>query len=336
MAMPASGNKGTAEAEFRASYDRVAKILSGFFCLLVLAMAIALRNVFTTALLALVVGLAYAWSPRGYCVSRDSITVKRLIGDVRVPLERVRELRRATPDDWRGSLRLWGSGGLFGYYGLHRTSRLGRCTWYMTNCKNAVVLVTEEKTTIYSPDDVDGFFAAARPAGSIQIPKRGGSSAAVAEGDAPATGGAPSTRMRVAVTAAVTLAIIGLIIGLFAIRYSPGPPTYTLSHEALEIHDAFYPVTLKTESVDVDRIQIVDLNRETDWRPVVRTSGFSNSHYHSGWFRAQNGTKVRLYSAEGRRLVLLPRIGDEAPVLLEAENPDRFVQDIASEWGHRK
>jgi len=33
---------------------------------------------------------------------------------------------------------------------------------------------------------------------------------------------------------------------------------------------------------------------------------------------------------------LLPRIGGEAPVLLEVEDPDRFVQDIASEWGHRK
>ncbi len=65
--------------------------------------------------------LSYAYSPRGYTLAERSIVVKRLIGGARIPLERVREARRTTSADLRGCIRLWGSGGMFGYYGLFRT-----------------------------------------------------------------------------------------------------------------------------------------------------------------------------------------------------------------------
>jgi hypothetical protein len=81
--------------------------------------------------------------------------VKRLIGNIEVPLEGVRETRRITKDDLRGAIRLFGSGGFFGYYGLFRTTKFGKCTWYVTNRKNMVVIVADARTTLYSPDDVD-------------------------------------------------------------------------------------------------------------------------------------------------------------------------------------
>ena len=102
--------------------------------------------------------LSYAYSPRAYSVSNGAIIVKRLIGNVRVPPENLRVLRKIEKDDLRGCMRLWGSGGLFGYYGLFRTSKLGRCTWYATNRKKLVVAIGEKTTTVLSPDDVDSFF----------------------------------------------------------------------------------------------------------------------------------------------------------------------------------
>ena len=50
--------------------------------------------------------LCYAYSPRKYAISEQSIVVKRLIGDVRIPLDNVREVRAATPDDFQGCVRL--------------------------------------------------------------------------------------------------------------------------------------------------------------------------------------------------------------------------------------
>jgi hypothetical protein len=59
-------------------------------------------------------------------------------------------------------MRLFGSGGFFGYYGLFRTTKFGKCTCYVTNRKNMVVIVADSKTTLYSPDDVDGFLEGIR------------------------------------------------------------------------------------------------------------------------------------------------------------------------------
>jgi hypothetical protein len=115
---------------------------------------------------ALLLIINYAWSPGCYTVSGRFIIINRLIGTVRVPLEGIREARRATPDDLRGCVRLAGSGGLFGYYGLFRTATLGKCSWYVTNRRNSVVVITAARTIVVSPDELDRFLSAVRTASS--------------------------------------------------------------------------------------------------------------------------------------------------------------------------
>ncbi|HEV2199338.1 MAG TPA: PH domain-containing protein [Bryobacteraceae bacterium] len=150
--------------EFAASYDTTTRIVSGAVCAgTVLAAATAMaaaHNIIVGCLVLTLLPITYVYSPRGYKVAGRSIVVKRLIGSVTVPLEGLRAARRINADDLRGCIHLGGSGGLFGYFGLFRTSSLGRCTWYVTNRKNAVVVIGASKTTVYSPDDVDGFLAA--------------------------------------------------------------------------------------------------------------------------------------------------------------------------------
>ena len=139
--------------------------------------------------------------------------------------------------------------------------------------------------------------------------------------------------------ASLVIKSIGIILGtaaiafiVFALLYSPGPPRYTLSPDALAIHDLFYPVTVSAASVDVGQVRIVDFDVDTNWRPTARTNGFANSHYRSGWFRVADGRKVRMYRAGGRRLVLLPPRTDSVPVLLEASQPEKFVEEVRRAW----
>jgi hypothetical protein len=77
--------------------------------------------------------LVYLYSPQSYRVSGDSILIRRLVGTVRLPLDSIRELRAGAADDFRQCARLWGSGGVFGYFGLFKTVKLGECRWYMRN-----------------------------------------------------------------------------------------------------------------------------------------------------------------------------------------------------------
>ena len=298
---------------FSASYDTTTKVISAVVLVVFLVIIVATHSVVAGCLTAAIVVGAYAWSPRGYAVSDGSIEVKRLIGRARIPLDGLREARAATKDDFRGCLRLFGNGGLFGYYGLFRTSKLGKSTWYVTNRGKAVVVVTGEKTVLFSPDNVEGFIAAI---GAPTAP-------------VPATQDAGS---RVGSLAGAAIGIVVIAILAFAFLYSPGPPSYTLTPESLTIHDRFYPVTLNRTSVDVEHIRVVDFGVDTEWRPTRRTNGFANAHYASGWFRVASGQTIRMYRAGGTRLVLLPPKGDGAALLLETREPEKFVIELRRKW----
>jgi hypothetical protein len=302
---------------FSASYDTTTKILSAVVLIVSLVIVATTHSVVAGSLTALILVGAYAWSPRGYAVTGGSIEVNRLIGTVRVPLDGVREVRAATKDDFRGCLRLFGNGGLFGYYGLFRTSKLGKSTWYVTNRGKAVVVITGSKTVLFSPDDVDGFIAAIGAPTPTPTP-------------VPAAQDAGS---RIGSLIGPAIGIVVVAILAFAFLYSPGPPSYTLTPESLTIHDRFYPVTLNRTSVDVEHIRVIDLGMDTEWRPTERTNGFANAHYASGWFRMASGKTVRMYRAGGARLVLLPPTkGDGAAVLLETREPEKFVVEVREKW----
>jgi len=129
----------------------------------------------------------------------------------------------------------------------------------------------------------------------------------------------------------IGIGAVGLAIA--AATYAPGRPAYTLTRDSLTIHDRFYAVTLRAGDVDVAGVRVVDLATESEWRTTARTNGFANSHYQSGWYKVRGGQKIRLYRADATRLVLLPPKGTGAAVLLDAKDPEEFVQKVRREWG---
>jgi hypothetical protein len=311
-------------SSYSVSYDSTTKFISAVVCIFLIAVVVLTRSVVVGCFAALVIALCYAYSPRGYVISEESLIVRRLIKSVRFPLDSIREVRVAGPGDLRYWIRVFGNGGLFGYYGLFRTSKLGTCSWYVTNRGNAVVLITSTKTVVLSPDDVYGFVAKIKAVAPV-------SDALRSEQDSRSTG---SSRSR-----GWFWKLIGIVIGILAILlvaaallYSPGPPKYTLTPEGLAIHDRFYPVTLRAADVDVAHIRVVDISLDSHWRPTMRTNGFANAHYHSGWFRIAGGEKVRMYWANSRRLVLFPPKGEGAPVLMEVKQPEAFIQKVRLVW----
>ena len=317
--MPANPN-----VSFSISYDAPTKFISAVVCVIFLCAMIATRSVFVACLSALVVALSYAYSPRGYVISEGSVFVRRLIGRVRIPLDDIFEIRTAKSEDLKGCIRLFGSGGLFGYYGLYRTSKLGKCNWYVTNRDIPVVLITGAKTVILSPDDANGFVAALRMAASIPDARLIESISNTAQT------GRRTGQFAGLLGGAIGILAVLLIVG--ALLYSPGPPKYTVTSAGLNIHDRFYPVALKAGDIDVGNIRIVDIGADLDWRVTMRTNGFANFHYRSGWFKVASGKKVRIYRADSRNLVLLPPKGEGTPVLLEVKQPGAFIQEARQSW----
>jgi hypothetical protein len=312
------------ESSFSISFDSVTKFISAGVCILLIGAAIGTRSILAACLCVLVIGLGYAYSARGYAITGGALVIRRLIGNIEIPLGDIRELRAAEAEDLRGCIRLFGSGGFFGYYGLYRTSKLGKCSWYVTQRDHGVVVVTGDKTFVLSPDDVNGFVMALRMAVSAPQAGLAGSVAGSAQ-----TGRRTG---RFAKILAIAIGILALLLTAGALLYSPGPPEYTLNTEGLAIHDRFYPVTLKAAEIDLASIETVNIKTDPDWRVTTRTNGFANFHYASGWYKAANGQKVRMYHADSRILVLLPPKGEGAPVLLEVNQPDAFIRELRQLW----
>lgn len=147
---------------FSVTYDRSTKIVSAAVVATLLPAALVAHSGIATGMAILVIFLSYAYSPRGYTLSERVLTVNRLIGNVRIGLDHLQEVRATAAGDMRWRLPMWGSGGLFGYYGLYHTAGLGKCTWYVTDRSKCVVVITREKTVVLSPGDVEGLVTAVR------------------------------------------------------------------------------------------------------------------------------------------------------------------------------
>lgn len=152
---------------YSATWDRLVKgVTAAVFLLLISlgAVLILIAEDFVVAttvvaLFSLILFLPYLWAPRGYTLRGDCIIVRRVIGDLRI---RVGQLPSRWKWTWCG-LRLFGSGGLYGYFGIFTFKGTGRVRMHATN-RHKLVLVrdVEGRKYLLSPDDPESFIRQAQ------------------------------------------------------------------------------------------------------------------------------------------------------------------------------
>jgi hypothetical protein len=150
------------EDAYSISWDNLVKgITIGVFVLLaslIIILALISKNpLLTAALIAVfsaVLFVPYLWAPRGYKLHDNQVIIKRPIGDARIIIAQAASRWKWT---WWG-LRLFGSGGMYGYYGLFTFKGTGMVRMHATN-KHKLVLITDVKGKKYllSPDDPERF-----------------------------------------------------------------------------------------------------------------------------------------------------------------------------------
>lgn len=157
--------------KFAASLDKTALALT---TLATIAFAVIIGGQFTTSSAAnravpiyttvgclLVYGLAFAFRPAGYAITEEEIIIRRPLLNVRIRRADIRRVAALPAQDISVSIRLFGVGGLFGYYGKYTTAGLGRATWYATRRDTPVLLETaDDKKYILTPNDPSSFVGA--------------------------------------------------------------------------------------------------------------------------------------------------------------------------------
>ena len=95
-------------------------------------------------------------APRGYSIADGRLTILRLVRPVQIPLASIRTVEPLSAERLAGSLRTFGSGGLFGYYGRFRNAGLGNYRMYATR-GDGFVLVRAALPYVLTPDSPDRF-----------------------------------------------------------------------------------------------------------------------------------------------------------------------------------
>ena len=99
---------------------------------------------------------------RGYVLTSDHIEVRRLGWSTTLPLAGLVAVT-GEPEGLRGSLRLFGNGGLFGISGWFWNRRLGRFRAYATDQDRAVLLrYRSGAKVVVTPHDVQHFIVRVR------------------------------------------------------------------------------------------------------------------------------------------------------------------------------
>ncbi|SIN80277.1 PH domain-containing protein [Algoriphagus halophilus] len=156
--------------KFKASLDTLAKGITVFIILLFIYLGQRsfliimdsetdttsfYLHVFILVFLILVLFGTWVFSPQGYEIGDGTLTIKRIIGNVHIRLPEIIEVKELSKEETRGTIRTFGVGGLFGYFGRFYIPKLGRVILFATQRKNKVLIKKKDETQIIiTPDNL--------------------------------------------------------------------------------------------------------------------------------------------------------------------------------------
>lgn len=100
-------------------------------------------------------GLGYM--PIRLTIGNDKIILHRLFGAINIPIKDIIAIKAIPNSETAFSIRIFGSGGLFGYLGKFKNKILGNYTMYATNVNELILIRTDRKTYVFSCKNRDEF-----------------------------------------------------------------------------------------------------------------------------------------------------------------------------------
>jgi hypothetical protein len=102
--------------------------------------------------------LTYGFSPKGYAIEDRQLVIHRPFKNKVYTSEEMQTVTLVDKKELKQSMRVFGVGGLFGYFGLFRNSRYGTMIWYASRRDQFVVIERSNgRTIVLTPDDPNSF-----------------------------------------------------------------------------------------------------------------------------------------------------------------------------------
>lgn len=102
--------------------------------------------------------LAYLLRPFEYIVDEEQITIRKNILPKKIPLNQIASITTVEYKELKVRLRLWGSGGLWGWYGIFLSAEYGKLNLQITEKNNLLLITTkDDKYIVLSPAEPIAF-----------------------------------------------------------------------------------------------------------------------------------------------------------------------------------
>ncbi|MEM4647567.1 MAG: PH domain-containing protein [Candidatus Nezhaarchaeales archaeon] len=154
--------------EFSAPYDRMIKVVTSIvialmsilFAYITYLVVTEVSNLgilivsLLTLLYFLIVFVPYLFSPSSFALTTKGVLIKRPLRSILIPYSEVIDFKRISDASIMKGVRIWGSGGLYGFIGLFRISGLGKVWMYVTDRSKMVLIETKRNVKyVISPSD---------------------------------------------------------------------------------------------------------------------------------------------------------------------------------------
>ena len=156
---------------YKTSLDNVTKVITLGITILFAAIIIGQYSIikdatasatpiYITVGLLIIYFIVFAFRPVKYSLTAGNLIVHRLFSDVKIERSKIKSVELVDKEKLSWSVRVFGVGGFFGYFGKFANAKLGTMTWYATR-KDRIVLVKmlNNKKIILTPDEPEKFVA---------------------------------------------------------------------------------------------------------------------------------------------------------------------------------
>jgi hypothetical protein len=99
--------------------------------------------------------------------------------------------------------------------------------------------------------------------------------------------------------------------------------------DGLRITGGMYGRTIPLNALHLSESRNLDLSRDTEFTPTLRTNGAGLPGYLAGWFRLRNGEKALLFVTDRSRLFYCPT-GEGYSVMLSVADADGLRETLAA------
>ena len=153
---------------YKTSLDNLAKVVTIVITILFAAIIVGQLSlikdegksvpIFTTIILALIYFGTFSFRPISYKLTDDKLIIHRPLSDIKIDRTEIKNVEQIDKAKLSWAVRIFGVGGLFGYWGKFSNTKIGSMTWYATRRNNAVLVTTvHNKKIILTPNEPEKF-----------------------------------------------------------------------------------------------------------------------------------------------------------------------------------